>query len=395
MRRLGLKHCLCSAIALGFFASMPAVSQTTIETARLVPYTPPASDAYFGTVRASDLFSLSYGTKGCITAVSEDAKNQRIVQAGQTLVELDDIRPQLALRTAKARLDELAAAVEERQLAVEASRADDLRRRQDLVLVTGEFERSSEMMGRGLINETVMDDMQRRFMESKFSVERASEAIATAEAALKRAEIAFEIGALDLQAEEINLVDLKLSVPFTGVLIGFDANVGDCIQEGAEAAQLFEPDQKSVDVFFRISQLTAPQSSGLAIGAPIKITRINNQECSGTITRIDSEADVESQFVETSIDVDPVCARDLFLNESVKIEAIQPVSSDTYSVPNSAILEDASLFLVDEPSNSLMATKVEIIAPGAQTSLIRLNDGIDRLFVVDGMNLRDGQSLSN
>jgi len=383
---------------IGMFCALglgPATAQSTIETARLVPHAPPASEAYFGTVRARDLFSLSYGAKGCITAVAEDAKSQRLVQAGQTLVELDDMRPQLALRTARARLEELAAAVEERELAVKAARADDVRRKQDLALVTGEFERSSVMMGRGLINESAMDDMQRRFMESQFSVERAAEAIATAEAALKRAEIAYEIGALDVQAEEINIADLSLTVPFDGVLIGFDANVGDCIQDGAEAAQIFEPDQKSVDVFFRISQLTAPEASGLAIGAPVKITRINDTECSGTITRIDAEADVESQFVETSIDVDPACAPDLFLNESVKVEAAQTSADDTYFVPNSALLDNASLFLVDEQSNSLMATQVEIIAPGPQSSLIRLSDSIDRLYVVDGMNLGDGVVLTD
>ena len=49
-------------------------------------------ETYFGTVRASDIFSMSYGARGCIVEVSELAKSERVVQAGQVLVKLDDQR---------------------------------------------------------------------------------------------------------------------------------------------------------------------------------------------------------------------------------------------------------------------------------------------------------------
>ena len=107
-----------------------------------------------------------------------------------------------------------------------------------------------------------MDTIERRFMEANFAVERASEAIANAETALKRAEIALEIGELDQQSAVIDNSKLVLKAPFDGVLVGFDANVGDCIQEGELAARIYKPDEKSVDVFFRISRLTAPEASG-------------------------------------------------------------------------------------------------------------------------------------
>ena len=278
-------------------------------------------DTYFGTVRARDMSSLSYGGRGCIVEVSQTAKRGSMVEAGQLLVRLDAQRMQLALRTADGRLSELAAAVAERELAIAAAVADERRRGQELAFVEEEFQRNSVMLGRGLINETAMEAIERRHMEATFASERAKEAIANAEAALKRAEIALEIGELEKQSAELDLSDMVVAAPFDGVLVGFSANVGDCVQEGEVAAQIYVPDQKAVDVFFPISRLTQPVANGLGIGAEVTIRRVNGQECPGSITQLESEADPETQYVEATVDVDESCAPNLFLNEGVEVRA--------------------------------------------------------------------------
>ena len=281
------------------------------------------TESFFGNVRASDISSLSYEVRGCITEVSEEAERDRVVQAGQVVVRLDDLRANLALRTAEVRVLELEAAVTERQLALQSAQADELRQQQDLELVTKEFERSSVLMGRGLINESTMDAIERRFMESTFASDRSRETIVNAEAAIKRSQIALEIGQLERQSAEITLEQLTVVAPYDGVLVGFDANVGDCVQEGQSAARIYVPEEKSVDVFFRISRLTGAQADQMAVGAPVKVTRINGEECGGAITRIDTEADLESQFVQATVEVDRGCAPRLFLNEAVEVQLAQ------------------------------------------------------------------------
>jgi multidrug resistance efflux pump len=353
------------------------------------------TDAFFGNVRASEISSLSYGARGCVVEVSEDAKREREVQKGQVLVKLDDLRSQLALKTAEGRLAELQAASEERQLALQAALADDRRRNQELGLVSEEFERSSVLMGRGLINESTMDAIERRFMEANFAAERAKEAIANARAAIKRAEIALEIGELDLQSARIDLDDLQLTAPFDGVLVGFDANIGDCVQEGALAGRIYVPDQKSVDVYFRISRLTAPDASGMAIGATVKVKRINGEICDGAITQIDTEADLESQFVEATINVDAACAPSLFLNEAVEVMVVQPAVEDTYSVPESAVLGGNTVFLVDEDALRLVAVDAEVVSRDAGAAIIRIPDATGRLIVADSQpSMADGMGVA-
>ena len=288
----------------------------------------------------------------------------------------------------------LAAAIEERELAVSAAIADDRRREEELDFVSEEFQRSSVMLGRGLINESTMDTIERRFMDAKFTAERAKEAIINAKAAVRRAEIAHEIGKLDLQSAEINLGEFVLTAPFDGVLVGFDANVGDCVQEGEAAARLYEPNKKSVDVFFPISRLSAPDAAGLSIGSTVKVTRINKDTCEGTITQLDSEADPETQFVEATVVVEEGCAPNLFLNEGVEIEAEQGASTAMFTVPSDAVNDDA-VFLIDENSQTAVLTPVEVISQRSQFAVISLSGGDGRLMVSavpDG--LTDGAAVS-
>ena len=48
----------------------------------------------------------------------------------------------------------------------------------------------------------------------------------------------------------------------------------------------------------------------------MKISRANGEVCGGVVTRIDTEANLETQYVKSSIEVDQDCATGLFLNEA-------------------------------------------------------------------------------
>lgn len=281
---------------------------------------------FAGTVVARDLTGLSYETGGCITAVSEDARRTGMAETGQLLVKLDDQASDLALQTARARVSDLEAAVAETQLAIDAAEANVDRRAQELEFVGKEFDRNEQMFRRGLINESTMESVESRMMNAQFTADQAAESLASARSAKERAEIALKIGQLDLQTQLVAVENLEMRAPFTGLLLGFEPNVGDCVSAGAQAARIYAPEKKSVEVFVRVDQLVAQQSSGVTIGAPVRIARINGQACGGAFTSIGTEADLEHQYVKSSIEVDEACAPDLFLNEAVEVETLPPPS---------------------------------------------------------------------
>ena len=297
--------------------SLPAAAQDRTAPAA-------AAGTFFGTVRADAMAGLSYEARGCIVEVSESARRTGRAAEGQVLVRLDDQRAQLSLQTAQARVADLEAALEERDLAVASSEADASRRAKELELATSEFERNSTMLGRGLINETAMEAVERRYMEAQFAAERAQEAIATARSARKRAEIALEIGLLERETAEVTQEDLVLTAPFDGALVDFAPNTGDCVQEGARAARIYAPSEKAVDVYFLVSQLADAERTGLATGETVSVERVNGALCPGTISRIDTQADLENQLVQAVVDLDASCAPGLFLNEAVEVRTGLP-----------------------------------------------------------------------
>ncbi|KHQ53362.1 efflux RND transporter periplasmic adaptor subunit [Mameliella alba] len=366
-----------------------------VDTMRLTSEQPVATDTFFGTVQASDMLGLSYEAGGCVVEVSDKAKRARVATAGQVLVRLDDKRSMLALRTAESRVAELAATIEERELDIQSAIADDKRRQQELDLTTAEYERNSTMLGRGLINETTMEGVERRFMEAQFAADRAQEAIATARAAKRRAEIAHEIGQLDLQTAQLNHEQLVLTAPIDGVLVGFETNVGDCVSAGERAAQIYAPSEKSVDVFILISRLSESGPTGISDGSGVRITRVNGQVCAGTITRFDTEADLENQFVKATIEVDETCAPDLFLNEAVEVEAMLDASDDTFEIPTGALTNGDTVFLVDEEGATLQEVAVEILRTGPRETIARIPGAAGRLIVSDALaGLGEGQAVA-
>ena len=304
-----MKHRLTDSI--GILAALMLSAQSVAAEGKQV---------FAGNVVASDMAGLSYETRGCILSISEKAKRSGLATAGQVLVELDSQKPELALRSAQAKVADLQAAVGERQLSIDAARADKDRQAQEVELVGREFKRNETMFRRGLINESTMEAVERRIMDANFAADRAKEALASAQSAKARAEIALEIGQLELQRAEVDLEALRIVAPIDGVLVGFDPNIGDCVQEGELAARIYAPAQKSVEFFVLIDQLSHEREKGVSIGAPMKITRASGEACGGVVTRIDTEANLETQYVKSSIQVEEGCASGLFLNEAVEVE---------------------------------------------------------------------------
>lgn len=308
--------CLAGQAALAQSTTAQAGSATGADLLDFEPF------FFAGTVVARDITGISYETSGCIVAVSEPARRTGIAEAGQVLVQLDGQATELEYETSSARVADLEAAVSERQLSIDAAEASVDRRTQELALVAKEFARTEQIFRRGLVNEATMEGVESRLMNTNFAADQAREALASAMSAKKRAEIALDIGRLELRSRTDALEALTLRAPFGGVLLDFEPNVGDCVTARTAAAQIYSPEKKSVEMFVRVNQLVAQSSSGVMIGAPVKIARFNGEVCAGTINWIGTEADLENQFVKSSIEVSESCAPGLYLNEAVEVETL-------------------------------------------------------------------------
>ena len=281
-----------------------------------------------GTVIADNKTGLSYGARGCIIEISKEALQSSYTPAEKVLVRLDDRAAILALKTAQARLSDLEAALDERHLAVTVVEAEITRVEEEQRFVDKEFERTHVLFQRGLINETTLEAAERQKMEASFAVDRSKEELKRVISNKARANIAMEIGELEVLARELDLEELTLKSPFSGVLLNFEPKVGDCVSQGSLAAQIYSPDEKSVETFVFMDQLVAGQSFGIAVDKPVDVVRINGDICPGIISLIDTEANLETQNVKITIELNSKCASVMFLNEAVTIKTLSRDSRD-------------------------------------------------------------------
>ena len=291
--------------------AFPALAQETFQTVNLA-----------GTVVADNKTGLSYKARGCITGLSQAAVKSGKATAGQVLVELDDRSATLAVKSANARVSDLEAAVDESEFAITVAKADGARIKEEQDFVDREFERTRVLFRRGLVNETTLETAERRKLDATFAVDRTAEALERAISAKSRANIALEIGQLDVRARELDLEALTMRSPFDGVLLNFQPNIGDCVSEGALAAQIYAPGEKSVETFVFVDQLVDTASGDVVVGNPVNVIRVNGQICPGVFSLVGTEADLESQNVKTTIELDASCAPTMFLNEAVGIETL-------------------------------------------------------------------------
>ena len=273
-----------------------------------------------GTVVADNMTGLSYRVRGCITSVSKEATDTGIATVNQELIKLDDRVAKIAVATAVARVKDLEAEVGDREFSVTAVQAEIIRVQEEQDFVVREYERTRLLFQRGIVNETTLETAARRKMEATLALERIQEELQRALSGKSRAEIALDIGLLELNARQFDLQELAMIAPFSGVLLNFNPKVGDCVSQGALAAQIYKPKDKSVETFAFMDNLVDANQFGLTIGNSVQVIRVNGESCPGQISLLGTEANLETQSVKVRIKLDPNCAVKMFLNEGVKIE---------------------------------------------------------------------------
>jgi len=298
-----MKHgFIVSKLSIAFLAlSSPLLAQENFQSINLA-----------GTVIAENESGLSYEAQGCITEVSQVAVNSGLAIKDQILVKLDDRTSQLALKSAQARAGDLKAAVEESEFSITVAKADLSRAKEEFDFVLREFNRTNVLFKRGLVNETMLETAERKKLDATFSVDRAEEALTRANSKKSRADIAYEIGQLEVQSRELDLDDLTMRAPFDGVLLNFEPNVGDCVARGTLAAQIYAPEAKIVETFVFVDQLVIADTVGVVVDNPVNVIRVNGQICPGIFSGVETEANLENQNVNYNRSRRKLCTINVF-----------------------------------------------------------------------------------
>jgi RND family efflux transporter MFP subunit len=220
---------------------------------------------------------------------------------------------------------------------------------------------------------------------------------------VRQAEAELAAAVADLDVAKLNLERTRISLPFDGVVVSENVDVGQFVGNGSRLATVFGTDVVEVRVPLDNRELAwfdiPTQSSGRGASAEVSATFGGTRSTwEGRVTRMEAEVDQTSRMVHVVIEVsDPYETSGgqpaLLPGSFVDIRIAGRMLQDVVSAPRHAIHDGGRVWVFDE--GKLAIREVEIVREDRQQTLISsgLEDGdlviISALdAVTDGMTIR-------
>lgn len=211
----------------------------------------------------------------------------------------------------------------------------------------------------------------------------------------------------DLRKAKLNLARTRILSPFNAIVRKKFVDIGSQVSGQEQLAELVGTDvywvQASIPVD-RLNWITIPRQSAES-GSRVRIFNRNENERSGTVTKLLGDLELEGRMARILIEVrDPLGLKaggktqlPLLIGEYVRIEIEGRQLDSVYRIPRAALRDNTRIWVASS-DNRLKIRDVDILWRDAQTVLFR--DGLesgDRLIVselptpVDGMPVQIAQ----
>ncbi|MGB3749801.1 MAG: HlyD family efflux transporter periplasmic adaptor subunit [Rhodanobacter sp.] len=228
-------------------------------------YRESTEDAYVG----GNVVSVTAQVGGVVTAIHADDTD--FVQAGRSLVQLDDTDARLALARAKAQLARTVRQVRAQYAAVGQTRANLAAREVDLARARADLAHRRELLASGAISGEEVRHATQAVRAATAALDAAREQLAGRRALVDRASIETqpEVLAAASQLRDAFVAAHRTDVPapVAGVVSGRHVQLGQKITPGVPLMSVVPLDHLWVEANFKESQLRH-----LRIGQPVELT---------------------------------------------------------------------------------------------------------------------------
>ncbi|MBI1416028.1 MAG: HlyD family efflux transporter periplasmic adaptor subunit [Limimaricola sp.] len=234
----------------------------------------PGVPEYNGYIEA-DYTYVAATSPGRITALS--TTEGAMVKAGDLLLTLDDTAQQAALKGAQAAVAQAQANLDNLMTGSRPEELDALRAalhqaQAQQVLAQSNFERSSELLSRGMVPSAKVDSDKAALDSANAQVEQLTAQLRVAELPARNAQRLAAEAALDVaraQADQAQsaLDDRSATAPIDGKVEHVFYDVGEVAATGAPIISIFQPDALKV-IFF----IPEPERAAFAIGDAMSVS---------------------------------------------------------------------------------------------------------------------------
>jgi membrane fusion protein (multidrug efflux system) len=228
-------------------------------------YRESTEDAYVG----GNVVSVTAQVGGVVTAIRADDTD--FVQAGRSLVQLDDTDARLALARAKAQLARTVRQVRAQYAAVGQTRANLAAREVDLARAKADLAHRRELLASGAISGEEVRHATQAVRAATAALDAAREQLAGRRALVDRASIETQpdvlAAASQLRDACVAAYRTDVPAPVAGVVTGRHVQLGQKIAPGVPLMSVVPLDHLWVEANFKESQLRH-----LRIGQPVELT---------------------------------------------------------------------------------------------------------------------------
>ena len=228
-------------------------------------YRESTEDAYVG----GNVVSVTAQVGGVVTAIRADDTD--FVQAGRSLVQLDDTDARLALARAKAQLARTVRQVRAQYAAVGQTRANLVAREVDLARAKADLAHRRELLASGAISGEEVRHATQAVHAATAALDAAREQLAGRRALVDRASIETQpdvlAAASQLRDACVAAYRTDVPAPVAGVVTGRHVQLGQKIAPGVPLMSVVPLDHLWVEANFKESQLRH-----LRIGQPVELT---------------------------------------------------------------------------------------------------------------------------
>ncbi len=375
------------AIAIAFFmimvASRPPARTTEVPPQRLlveavefVPQRLAPQLRLFGEVVAHQRARISLDVSGRIARVK--VRPGDTVEAGQSLVELDQTRFDLALKRARNALDEVQLLVRDQQNNVNLLRSALVNRREVLKIRRSAAGRGHQLYEVAAIPIQELESRETALREQQIAFDQAAASLKAAELSLQRQRHQLARAGADLREAQYNKRQSLVEAPFAGRVVKVSVAAGDLASPGAALVEIYG--YSRIEVKAQIEQKYLPIFEGRRHEQISGSMSLAGDRWRLSFARLAAAADPQTGGLDAYFRIHGPLDQ-LAVGRRISINVSLPPVDNSYAIAAQAIFNGQQVYRIDDQQR-LDAQPIDILGNWGE-------DG----YLITGPNLREGDRI--
>jgi len=351
-----------------------AVSKTSVEVQTVQSTEKSSGDTYKATLEAYQQGIITSKTSAKVLTLS--VENGQYVNAGDTLVTLDDQDIQNNIKTAQAQLQVYEQQVNAYQVAMEKYKisVDDAQRN---------YDRQKALFDKKAISQTDLESAEKTLKSAQADYDSGNASIQTAQA--------------NIAAENVTIANYQdtlsntvIKAPISGVISDKSIYIGQMASSGTTLAKI-----NDISSVYATIQVPQEKISGVKIGQAATVTVDGSDKTyTGTLQNMDLSADTTSRVFNCKVKIDN-SDKSLLPGVYAKVELDSAEKTEVITVPVNALVGnegDYSIFI----NNNGTVKKQKVTIGETNGNNIEITSGVqagDAVICSNTSTLQDGDAI--